>query len=337
MLHVILTILKIIGIIIVIILGLLLLMILSVLFVPLRYKVKAEKHEEITGIIKLSWLIHIVSAYIAYTNNELVYKIKIFGFTVINSLKVDSVDETDDIYEKNEEDSKKDKKKYRKRNKEKTLKIDNNYTHITDDYIYTINEDDNEDNDDDVDDVVVQAQSIGDTDKTKNFTPNKNKKISLISRLQSIYEKITSKIKSIFLKIRDTIINIYNKIINIKASISEKNSYFNENINTEENRILLKFLVSQLKIILKHIAPRKYKIYVKYGSGEPDVTGKVISYVAIANAFFNMNLNFVPVFDEQVLEGELYLRGRIRVFTMLIIAFRVYRNKQFKKMIKKFK
>jgi len=333
MLHVILTILKIIGIIIVVILGLLLLMILSVLFVPLRYKVKAEKYEKITGIIKLSWLIHIVSAYIAYTNNELIYKIKIFGFTVINSLKVDSVDETDNIYETNEEDRKNDNKKYRKRKKNKTIKIDNNYTHITDDYIYTINDDD----DDDVDDVVLQAQSIGITDKTNNSTPNKNKNISLISRFHSIFQKITSKIRSIFLKIRDTIINIYNKIISIKDSITEKIQYFNENINTEENRILLKFLIIQLKIILKHIAPRKYKIYLRYGSGEPDVTGKVISYVAIANAFFNMNLNFVPVFDEQVLEGELYLRGRIRVFTMLIIAFRVYRNKQFKKLIKKFK
>ena len=136
---------------------------------------------------------------------------------------------------------------------------------------------------------------------------------------------------------RSTIINIYNKIISIKDSISEKIQYFNENINTEDNRLLLKFLISQIKIVLKHIAPRKYKICIKYGAGEPDVTGKVISYVAIANAFFNLNLNFVPIFDEQVLEGEIYLRGRIRAFTMLIIAFRIYRNKQFKKMIKKFK
>ena len=152
-----------------------------------------------------------------------------------------------------------------------------------------------------------------------------------------MFQKITNKIKSIFLKIRDTIINIYHKMIKLKDSITDKIKYFNENINTEENRKLFKFLWSQVKIILKHIAPRKYKIYIKYGADEPDVTGKVISYVAIANAFFNMNLNFVPVFDESVFEGKIYLRGRIRVFTMLIIAFRVYRNKQFKKMIKKFK
>jgi len=383
MLHVILTILKILGIIIAIILGLLLLILLSVLFVPLRYKVKAKKYEKITGFIRLNWLLHIVSIYIAYSNDELIYKIKIFGFTVMNSLKDDSNDETDDTDGNNiivEEKVKKVKEKHKKLKKK--LKVEYSYAHITDDYIYTINDDDDDDDDNDNKiDVTVQAQSIGDSDiksdtdsevskKTKEKaiesirektsdtnskvienTSKKARKITsrkaskkVISNIYKrichslhIVENITKKIKTIFLRIRDTIVKIFNKIISLKDSIAEKIQYFNENINTEENRILLKFLISQVKIILKHIAPRKYKIYVKYGADEPDVTGKVISYVAIANAFFNLNLNFVPVFDEQVLEGEIYLRGRIRVFTMLIIAFRVYRNKQFKKMIKKFK
>jgi len=354
MLHVIFTILKILGIIIAIILGILLLILLLVLFVPLRYKVKAKKYEKIKGIIRLSWLLHIVSAYITYANGEFIYKIKIFGFTVMNSLKEDATKDAGEIDEDNDKNIKekhrkpkrnknlkidKNLKKDNKINTEKALESNNGYIHITDDYIYPINDD--KDNDDKDNDVVVQAQSIEDSDKTNDSSRNTNQKvrqhhnvfITIFNKIKSILNKI----KSIFLWIRDTIINIYHKIINLKDSISDKIKYFNETINTEENRKLCKFLLSQVKIILKHIAPRKYKIYIKYGADEPDVTGKVISYVAIANAFFNMNMNFVPVFDEQVLEGEIYLRGRIRVFTMLIIAFRVYRNKQFKKMIKKFK
>ena len=140
MLHVIFTILKILGIIIAIILGLLLLIILSVLFVPLRYKVKAKKYEKITGIIRLHWLLHIVSAYIDYTNAELSYKIKICGFTIINSLKVDSIDET---------------KRDKKHRKQKKVKPDNRDNHIIEEDIYTVNDDS---------DFTVQAQSIGDSD-----------------------------------------------------------------------------------------------------------------------------------------------------------------------------
>lgn len=347
MLHVILTILKLIGILIVVILGLLLLIILTVLFVPLRYKVKGKKYEEMSGAVKICWLFHIVSAYITYENEELVYKLKVFGFPIVNSLK-------DDTEEK--EENKKREKSYKKRRK---------HTH-TGDYIYDnidITDDDNED--------VIQIQSIKSLDKpdiitqtdviagaetqkdviaavdaktdvvagantSRKINHKKNRHNNIIRKISSKIKLIFLKIKSIILKIRDTIIGIYNKTINLKESITDKIKVFNETINTEENKKLLKFLISQIKIILKHIAPRKYKIFIKYGASEPDVTGKVISYVAIANAFFNIKLNFLPVFDEEIFEGELYLRGRIRVFTMLIIAFRVYRNKQFKKMIKKY-
>lgn len=355
MLHVILTILKIIGILIVVILGLLLLIILTVLFVPLRYKVKGKKYEEMTGAVKICWLFHILSAYIAYQNEELVYKLKIFGFPIVNSLKDDTEEKEENI---------KRKKSYKKRRK---------HTH-TGDYIY-----DNIDITDDEEDVI-QIQSIKSLDKPDAISQtdviegpdtqkdviatvdaktdvssganaisnvklkSKSRKINhkkirhnnIVRKISSKIKLIFLKIKSIILKIRDTIIGIYHNTIDLKETITDKIKVFNETINTEENRKLLKFLISQIKIILKHIAPRKYKIFIKYGASEPDVTGKVISYVAIANTFFNIKLNFVPVFEEEIFEGELYLRGRIRVFTMLIIAFRVYRNKQFKKMIKKY-
>ena len=39
------------------------------------------------------------------------------------------------------------------------------------------------------------------------------------------------------------------------------------------------------------------------------------------------NVKVVPDFQETVLEGELYLKGRIRLLTVAQIAWRLYRDK----------
>ena len=62
--HVILTILKILGILLLVILGLLLAIVLSVLFVPVRYQLEGEKPSpgwsEANGKIRVSWLLHLI-------------------------------------------------------------------------------------------------------------------------------------------------------------------------------------------------------------------------------------------------------------------------------------
>ena len=62
--HVILTILKILGILLLVILGLLLVIVLSVLFVPVRYQLEGEKTSpgwsEANGKIRVSWLLHLI-------------------------------------------------------------------------------------------------------------------------------------------------------------------------------------------------------------------------------------------------------------------------------------
>ena len=73
--HVILTILKILGILLLVILGLLLAIVLSVLFVPVRYQLEGEKPSpgwsEANGKIRVSWLLHLIHLRIQYREKEL--------------------------------------------------------------------------------------------------------------------------------------------------------------------------------------------------------------------------------------------------------------------------
>ena len=81
--HVILTILKILGIILLVLLGLLLVIVFSVLFVPVRYRMEGEKSSpgwsEANGKVKVSWLLHLIHLRIQYQEKELDWECYLFG------------------------------------------------------------------------------------------------------------------------------------------------------------------------------------------------------------------------------------------------------------------
>ena len=86
MIHILLLILKAVGIIILsifIILGTLLLL---VLFVPVRYRIHAEYRENISAVLKISWLFHILSGKLYYIEDSNII-IRLLGIPVYNADK----------------------------------------------------------------------------------------------------------------------------------------------------------------------------------------------------------------------------------------------------------
>ena len=82
MIHIILAILKIVGILLAVLLGLVLLILLTVLFLPLRYRICAEKHGELkksTANVRVSWLFGILKVKAGYRNGQISFVSQIFG------------------------------------------------------------------------------------------------------------------------------------------------------------------------------------------------------------------------------------------------------------------
>ena len=83
MVHIILTILKIIGIFLLVILGLLLLALLSALFVPLRYSGRAQKEGEVMeASLRVSWLLHLIHFTLGWREGKLDWNLRIFGISL---------------------------------------------------------------------------------------------------------------------------------------------------------------------------------------------------------------------------------------------------------------
>ena len=311
MLHVLLLILKITGIVIACILGLVILVVTAVLFVPVRYRVNADYHGRFKAHAKVSWL-GILRLLVSY-DEELDIKAKALFITVYNN---------------NDENSKASEHKKAKKTKEK--KSEENIFSVSDKETEKLAEKEEKpqikmaeavnETKEDVQDVkeTVSEDESGDTQKKSFFDKVKDKCFV-----------IYTKIKEIIKLIKDTV----NKVSGAADRLKEKVSKAKEFVTDENNKALFHFLVEQLKTLIKVIRPKKYRINARIGFEDPATMGKVLAYVSIFYGMSGVDLSLEPVFGENVKEGSIFLKGNICIFSVLLIALRVYRNEQFKKFI----
>ena len=311
MLHVLLLILKITGIVIACILGLVILVVTAVLFVPVRYRVNADYHDRFKAHAKVSCL-GILRLLVSY-DEELDIKAKALFITVYNN---------------NDENSKASEHKKAKKKKEK--KPEENVFSASDKEAEKFAEKEEkpqikmaeavDEIKEDVQDVkeTVSEDESGDTQKKSFFDKVKDKCFV-----------IYTKIKEIIKLIKDTV----NKVSGAADRLKEKVSKAKEFVTDEDNKALFHFLVEQLKALIKVIRPKKYRINARIGFEDPATMGKVLAYVSILYGMSGVDLSLEPVFGENVKEGSIFLKGNICIFSVLLIALRVYRNEQFKKFI----
>lgn len=143
------------------------------------------------------------------------------------------------------------------------------------------------------------------------------------------FEKIRSKIQ----KIRETICTIIYKIKKIFRQKEEVQRIFAK----PETRTALRFAWDKLKHLLKHVFPRKVKGYVAFGADDPATTGQVLGILSILYTKTGELLTLRPNFTEKQLECDVELKGRIQVFTLLVIAVKVFFNQELRQLITEMK
>lgn len=108
-------------------------------------------------------------------------------------------------------------------------------------------------------------------------------------------------------------------------------------IQNEENKEMLRLIKRQLFGIVRHILPVKLNGRIKFGFDDPFKTGQILTYVSPFYGLYAKKLELIPVFDEAVLEGDVRMKGRIRIGTILAKAVRLLFNKNIRKTIRKFR
>ena len=362
---VLLAILKVIGIILLGILGLLLIIILLFLFVPFVYKIRVkyvDKQLEADG--EVSFLFRLLRARAIY-KEELSYEAKAAFFTLISSKKAD--EDKEDGKERRKENKAADVKaedtslktteartstgiterKAAKAEKETRLDVETQIPKFT-----TV--EDKVDVEADSKQVNNQPESIKQEDSIIEDGTQIDRKQEVCGQVneenkagKKAKRKKEKKQKSKKTKKK---LNIFAKIEEIKEKIEAKWTAFKEDFLSLNNKkeAVLKFinaegtadgifyLLTQSKILVKMILPKKIKGWLRFGTGDVYTEGQYLTYLCFVYPLYAGKFDILPEWDEEVIEVDASFSGKIRMFAMLLIGLKLLFSKKVKALLRNF-
>ena len=303
-----LLILKIIGILLLSIISLLLIIIALILFVPIRYRIIANKFEDsdFYAEIKLTWLLHFINILIKYTD-DLYYRVRVILIPIKKS----------DNLKKHKNNSKKTEP-----NSDDT-KSEDEGENISDE---SANEDisDNEISKD-KEEIVSTSDLDENDDDNINFDENKG----IIYKIRFVLTKFFE----FLFNIKEKLNEAYNTVVNIVKDID----YYINALKDERNKKVISLCLSQASSIINNIKPKVFNGNLTIGIDDPYTMGQILSIYGILFPIIHDKITINPVYDKEVIEGDLYIKGRISVFVLIRAAIKIYFNRDYKRMIKIFK
>ena len=367
MLHILLLILKIIGIILAALLGIIALVLLCVLFVPVRYRIEAEGklggEQPVRAGVKVSWLLHIINVMFAYPEAACL-RVRVLCFTVFDSSRKKKTE--------GNEKGKKEKRKGKRKGKQKQPAIEAEEISeepaekTAEKIIAESNAEIKTEVKAEIEERSVDGSKPAETDTGHNYAAENGEGGGRIEKTAGIGEKteekeqkkeqeeesssekgprvLFRKIKAFCLAVKRcmeqfiaalknieyTIRKICDKIKGIIGNIQ----YYTEVLKSETFRGAWAVSRKQLLRALRMLRPQICRINVSAGTGDPAGTGQLLAFYGMLYPFIG-NCVFVEAdFENKVMEGNLLIKGRIRIVVLLLAAFQLFINKNIRRLLK---
>ncbi len=314
MLHIMLLILKIIGIILICILGMVLFAVLCALFVPLRYQIEVMREEgegkpPVVVRVKVTWLLHLINVLLRYPADVYV-RVRIFLFTLFQ------------IPEKQHKPS--HRKKAGGSNPEEMEEPEGGGAKRSEQPEEKTEIKDTEEN-------VPPTEKAGGSgvERTGQQEGKEDARHKILCKIRDL----TAKIKAFFQKIQYTICGFCDKI----ESTSDTIKYYCDILRSDAFARSFALCKEQLGIILRAVRPDRFEADMIVGTNDPASTGEILAVFGMLYPYVGEHVRVVGDFERAHIEGRMFLKGKVRAFTFLCIALRVYRNKDIRTLIKLFK
>ena len=329
MLHIIIFILKIIGILLLVILGLILLLVSSVLFVPITYKVRAERKDGVIQVRAVAgWMFRLLSVhYRLHTSQEPMQLLqgRILGISVWKPLEP-----------KKEKPKKAEKKSKEKQSKPKQMEAkqleqkaevkssDKAKERLKKDLtpgtaVATIPQPEPE----------VSRQEQPQDKKAQTKPPRQSILKKLLYAIRRIYGKITAIGRGLF--------SLVVKLLHMPEKASETIGTLTDFWNLEENVKARESIWRELKFLWKHSRPRKADLTLHFGFEDPSWTGQCMGVLSILNVWYPGRIFLKPEFEQEIFEGTLYIKGHMMLAVPLLSIFRLWRDENVMKMYRRFR
>ena len=308
MLHIIFAILKIVLLILAAVLGIALWILALLLLIPVRYEAHVKKKEEFFVEAKVHWLLHLVRVPVSFRDGKLSAKLKVLIFTVKDFLadEEEIQDGAEEAFPDVEETSDAARQVTDPNKNQIGTALDKTEFSEKETYIEPAEEKTEEL---DSDPARKQQKSFGVLRKITVFLK------MLVDFLKATWRFLSSIPKKLK-KLKYTFHQFYVKIKRMKRFATD-----------DRTRAAFGLAWRQLRVLLGKLLPKKVRGDLHFGTDDPALTGEILGGISIFYPLFMDNVKVVPDFQESVLEGELYLKGRIRLITIVRIAWKLYRDK----------
>ncbi|MDO4316697.1 MAG: DUF2953 domain-containing protein [Lachnospiraceae bacterium] len=312
--QIVLSVLAVLGGILLALLLLVLFLLAALLFVPFRYRIRAEKEAEIKADIRIHWLLHAAAVRIAYAAEGLQWTVRVFGIPIKRSggkpekeaetgepeaAEGTAADKAPDTGAPEPAESKPDaaepggtKPEETKPNAAKPAVSET---------------------------PIGKSDAPGaDADTADGSEPEEAEppKGSFVSRIRKKARELWETARCLY--------ELFIRKKNLLRDYLKKRS-----VKKAWNTVW-----DATKWLLLHIAPQKLSGSVVFGSGDPAVTGQAAAVAGMLYPLYGERFSFLPDFEEPGLRGSVDCAGRIRLFGILVRAVRLYRDQNLRNVIR---
>ncbi len=339
MMHVILTILKIIGIILLVLLAILLTVFLLLLFVPMRYRLHVRKQKDLLEIDgRMTWLLHLIRADLTVKQMHGKAVIRAAGFKLKTLYFLKKEEDTDSTTAEStapnvasEETA--SESEVPKPASEETI-ADSTAPKAAAEEPTSKNTAPKAASEEPASENTAPKAASGKkiADNTKSKT-----KPGLLGRMMNLIARILNKVLGLILQIPQLPAEVYDKIDSIQDQLCRKYDALQKKadpfLSIEAEHMLGKG-IRYLRYLIRGYAPRKITGYIRFGTGSPDLTGELTGLLYVLLPEAGTGYDIEPDFYELVLDTDTLATGQIRAYRLIWVGIRLILDKEFRTLLR---
>ena len=323
MIHILFMILKALGILILVLLLLVLLIVCTVLFLPFCYRAQVLKEEEGFACVKasgrVSWLFGAVALTASYEEQKPEAQILLFGASLetwkrrLKKIRRGeaSVPRTEENETENALEAEKTAEQKAPDQKEKQQK--------------------------------VTAQKEQPEQEQEPDAPKKSILERFFGRIEYLPEKLlnlASRLLQTAFRLLELPFRLLEKLeqkIQAGRRLKRKWESVKKFFRSKMFREALLHAKKEVLYFLKKAAPKKVTGTVRFGFNDPALTGETLGILGMIYGKLPKDLSIQPDFEQEILQGDVRMKGSFQAVTAAGIAIRLFRDQNLRKTIRHFK
>ena len=323
MIHILFMILKALGILLLVLLFLVLLIVCTVLFLPLCYRAQVQKEEEGFACVKasgrVSWLFGAVALTASYEEQKSEAQILLFGASLetwkrrLKKIRRGeaSVPRTEENETENALEAEKTAEQKAPDQKEKQQK--------------------------------VTAQKEQPEQEQEPDAPKKSILERFFGRIEYLPEKLlnlASRLLQTAFRLLELPFRLLEKLeqkIQAGRRLKRKWESVKKFFRSKMFREALLHAKKEVLYFLKKAAPKKVTGTVRFGFDDPALTGEALGILGMIYGKLPKDLSIQPDFEQEILRGDVRMKGSFQAVTAAGIALRLFRDQNLRKTIRHFK